>query len=374
MTILINNLRRIFGKPSNVILMLVLPIALTFLVIQATTGPVKYVIGVVDEDKTALTEAFKKELEAQAELVPLENDNKAIDSALLNSEVDMAMRFPKDYAKNLIDGKTAKVQTFAIQQTNQTEPIKLLIQSLSGSAQEFGKACKGDSKAFYDAFNKYTAPSFSATYQNFEFTKQEQVNRAISSLGYLAFGMMFLISFATMLILEDKLSRVFSRILTTPTSQASYYLQHFLSYLIVAIVQIVIMINLFPQIMDLSYGTDTETQLSVMLVTFCFAIACIAMGVTISRFARSTTTAGAFVSLVNLPMLMLGGCLWPKEIMPEAVQHIGEFVPPTWFLNGARRVLNGEGLASASKEMLYLIGFSVILLIISFSVRTDEKY
>ena len=42
MTILANNLRRIFCKPINFVLMLVVPVALTFLVITATTEPVKY--------------------------------------------------------------------------------------------------------------------------------------------------------------------------------------------------------------------------------------------------------------------------------------------------------------------------------------------
>lgn len=374
MTILANNLRRIFCKPINFVLMLVVPVALTFLVITATTEPVKYIIGVVDEDQSELTSSFLKKLETQAVITTLENDEKVINSALLNSEVDMALRFPKGYTQNIIDGKDCKVQTFVIQQTNQTEPMKLLIQSLSGAAREFGKAANGNSKEFYDAFQKYTKPTLTASYQTFEFTKQENINRSISSLGYLAFGMMFLISFATMLILEDKLSRVFSRILTTPTSQASYYGQHFLSYLIVALIQIVVIFNLFPKMTDLSYGEDIQTRLSVMFVTFCFALTCIAIGIMVSRFARSTSTAGALVSLVNLPMLMLGGCLWPREIMPDAVQRIGDFVPPTWFLNGAKEVLNGNGLSAASHEILYMLAFSVVLLLITFCIRTDEKY
>ena len=49
------------------------------------------------------------------------------------------------------------------------------------------------------------------------------------------------------------------------------------------------------------------------------------------------------IGLVNLPILMLGGCLWPRELMPEFVKRIGDFVPTTWFLKAAETVYMETG-------------------------------
>ena len=187
-------------------------------------------------------------------------------------------------------------------------------------------------------------------------------------------GMMFLMTFATTLLLEDKETRVYSRIITTPVTRASYLFQHLLSYLIVAVIQIALIFLIIPNIVEISFGSTTTIEFETMLVTLLFSGVCIAIGLTVSRFSKSSSIAAALVSLINFPVLMLGGCLWPREIMPEGVQRIGDFMPTTWFLNAASSVLNGEGLGAAGKEMLLLGGLILILLILSFVVKTDEKY
>ena len=128
-----------------------------------------------------------------------------------------------------------------------------------------------------------------------------------------------------------------------------------------------------PKIVDISFGSTTSIVLQVMFVTFLFACVCIAIGLAISRFAKNNSTVGAVVSLVNFPVLMLGGCMWPKEIMPEAIQKIGSFMPSDWFLTAAKTALNGEGLGAAIKEIGLMVGLVAVLLIISFVIKTDDN-
>lgn len=374
MTVLMNNLRRIFGRPINIILMIVVPVVLNIFFISISGTAQKYTVGVIDCDKSQLTESLLNELSEEADIKEIEDNEETIRSALLNSEIDLALKFDKNYAQKIMNGEDAKIQTFAITETNLSEPIRILISSFASSAREIGRQADGDSEKFYKAIDDYVDGTFSAEYDNFEFSSKEKVSRAVTSLGYLAMGMMFLMTFATTLLLEDKETRVYSRIITTPVTRASYLFQHLLSYLIVAVIQIALIFLIIPNIVEISFGSTTTIELETMLVTLLFSGVCIAIGLTVSRFSKSSSIAAALVSLINFPVLMLGGCLWPREIMPESVQRIGDFMPTTWFLNAASSVLNGEGLGAAGKEMLLLGGLILILLILSFVVKTDEKY
>ncbi len=373
MTILFNNLRRIFGKPLNIILMIVVPIVLNLFFISVNNMENVYIIGVVDLDESKLSKIIIDELKNNADIVYYDDDDAKINSALLNGEIHLAIRFGETYAEDMIAGKAPQVETYTIMESEDYEPIRLMISSFNAAFQEYGRLWTNDPAEFYDAVRSYVNGQLSAKYEKFEFTEQENVTRAVSSLGYLAMGMMFLMSFATTLLLEDKLTRVYSRLITTPVSRASYLVQHLISYVIVAAIQVVVIINLLPSIVDISFGSTLMMQIEVMIVTLVFATACIAIGLTISRFSKNNVVAGAFVGLVNLPVLMLGGCMWPREIMPVAVQRIGDFMPTTWFLNAAEAVLYGEGLGGAKMELIYLGALAVVLLTIAFTVKTDDK-
>lgn len=374
MTVLLNNLKRIFLKPINIVLMIVVPIVLNLLFISIFSAEQKFELGIIDMDDSKLTASIVGELKSAANVHEYENDESVINSALLNSNISMAIRFPEGYAQDMIDGNCPKVEIFAIAENTDSVPLTMLVGSIGTNCGEIGKLCKGNEEKFYQTVEDYLQGPFQAEYKSFDLSKGEEIERAISSLGYLAMGMMFLMSFATTLLLEDKLTRVYSRILTTPTSRASYLLQHLLSYVIVAAVQVVLIISLLPVIMngEISFGSFGVT-LQVMLVTLIFATACIAIGLAVSRFSKNNMVAGAFVSLVNLPVLMLGGCMWPRELMPNWLQKVGDFVPTTWFLKAAEDVLYGNGLFSAWKELGLLLGLAAILITVSFVVETDDK-
>lgn len=373
MTIFQNNLRRIFGRPINIVLMLVVPIALNIFFIAVSTSETKYVVGVIDYDQSKLSEMILNQLDGEADITQIDDDEAGIKSELLNSNIDMALKIEKGYADDIIAGKDAKVQTYAITETNQSEPIRILISGITSAAQELGRQCGGDSDQFYTAMDDYLNGHFTADYESFSFTSQETTNRAVSSLGYLAMGMMFLMTFATTLLLEDKESGVFARIATTPVTRGSYLVQHLMSYITVAIVQIIMIFMIVPNVVEISYGSTTKIELQTMFITLLFAGVCIAIGITVSRFAKNEAMVSAIISLIDFPVLMLGGCLWPTEIMPDFLQKAGKFMPTRWFLDAAETVLNGEGLRNAEKNIAFMVILMAVLLIVSFAVKTDDN-
>jgi len=372
MTILSNNLKRIFSKKVNLICMIIIPIVLNIFIISVSTRDIKYNIGILDNDSSQYTQDFISRLEETCN-VELLTDDDDIKSMVINSEVDCAFVFESGFTNGMISGNDVNVKTYAMEGTNSFEPIKMLISSYISASKEIAKASNGDAESFYKGMDNFHKNEYAVEYKNFASSSAEDVSTAVASLGYMAFGMVFLMSFSTRIILEDKLSGVYDRIATTPLKRSNYFVQHLISYFTVAVIQIVALINILPEIIQVSYGKTTTEVAEVILICCAFALVCISIGIAVSRFSKNTLMAGSLTTLINLPMLMLGGCMWPREVMPEYLQKISAFMPTTWFLKAAETVLYGDSFMGAMNEILYMLVLVTVMLIISFAIKTDKE-
>ncbi|MBR3772565.1 MAG: ABC transporter permease [Clostridium sp.] len=140
----------------------------------------------------------------------------------------------------------------------------------------------------------------------------------------------------------------------------------------VAVIQIIILFSVLINYVGISYGDTIGVVIETAICCLAFALVCIAIGVVASRFARSRMMATSIVTFINLPMLMVCGCLWPRSIMPKVMQKIGDFLPATWYLKSAEKVLYGHGIATVWQYVGGMALVAVILIVIAFVVRTDK--
>lgn len=346
--------------------MLIVPIILNILFVSLTSSVRTYCVGVVDHDNTVFTQKVIDLLDKDCDIKILSKEE--ISDSILDMKVDIVVEFDENFTQDIINQKEVAAKTYSLQETNLSIPINLLIESTISAAKAIGKAAAGDSKVFYEGIDNYLDSIYVAEYSKLETSLTDEVERGVQSLGYIAMGMMFLLAFSTTLVLKDKITGIYYRTMVTPLTSKSYFFQNILCFILIALIQIIIVINVLPTVVSISYG---DQVIEVILVCWSFSIVCIALGVAISRFAKNITQANALISFINLPLLMLGGCLWPKELMPDVMQKIGKFVPTTWFLEAAKKVLYGEGLMAASTELLYLFIFAIVFFVVSFTIRID---
>lgn len=371
MSILGNIMKRIFGKRSNILFMLIIPIVLNIVMISSATHEVKYNIGIIDEDSSDYTKQLITALKEKNNIKMLKKSDD-VKSMILNKKLDCAFVFDKGFTKQLISGENPSVKSYAMEDSNAASPITMYLESSIDAAKQISKAIRGKEDAFYDAIQDYNNSEYKADYKSFGSNSLAQADNAVTSLGYIAFGMVFLLAFSTALILEDKLSGVYDRITASPLSKASYFVQYMCASFTVAVIQVLVLINILPKLVNVTYGNTDSQQIQVIIICCFFAAVCVSIGIFISRFSKNELMANALTSLINLPMIMLGGCLWPREIMPSYVQKIGDFVPTTWFLSAGRKVLDGQGLMAAGREMIYMLTLTVILLSITFLIKSDK--
>lgn len=370
MIILNTNLRRIFGIKVNILFMLVIPIVVNIFVVSLSTQVAKYNLGIMDNDNTSFTKEFISMLESQGR-VTLMNSGDNIHNLLLNRKLDCVFAIDAGFTKDLIDGKEVKVKSYALDDTNQSEPIETSVSSYLAAVKNIAAASNKNEAAFYDGLKIYNESKYKVEYKNFASSYKEDIKTATSSLGYLAFAMLLLVTFSTSLLLNDRLKGIYNRILVTPIRQSGYYIQHMLSYFIVAIIQVIVLITVLPKIANVNYGKTPGDVIMLIGVCCIFALVCISIGLFINLFSKNTLTAGALNTLIVMPMLMISGCLWPKELMPGYLQKIGSLMPTSWFLNASESIINGQNIWDVKNEILYMLVFVIILSFIALAIRSE---
>lgn len=363
MTILKNCLRRIFGKKINVAFMVVIPIILNILIITINVRDIKYNVGIIDLDQSKYTNMLIDYLEKDCNVTILDAKEDT-NSLILNSKQDIVFSIPDNFSKDLVAQiNDVKVQSYYMDGSNAVEPIEINVASFISASKEIAKVSNKNEQTFYDGMKSYLDSHYKVTYSNFASGITEEVGMAVDTLGYLAFDIAFLMAFATALVLEDKILGVYRRMHITPLKEVSYYAQNLLSYFFVALIQISIVVLILPEVVDVSYG---DNVLGVIGICSCFAGVCISIGLTISKLSKTNLVANALVTIIELPMLMLGGCLWPFEIMPEFLQKIGEFMPSRWFLLAAESFLYQEDFGNYAKYVCYMLGLIAVLMVGAF--------
>ena len=121
------------------------------------------------------------------------------------------------------------------------------------------------------------------------------------------------------------------RLLTTPTRKSTYLLGTIFGQVLTALVQMLLLIVFGILVMKLNWGSQ-PLALAVMMVTS--ALAAAALGTTLGTFVKTESQASGLSIMTGMVMALLGGCWYPIELFPQAVQNIVKVLPTTWAMQG----------------------------------------
>lgn len=371
MSILRNTLKRNFTKPVNLLFMFAVPILLNVMMILPGNSAGSYKIAIVDADNTKYTNIIIEVLEKDCKIIEVESQEDAR-KLVINNKVDCALVIDSGFTDALIKGEEPTISSMEVSGSNVLIPIQTKIKSEINAANQIACSVNYNEDKFYDALDDYHDGEYSAEYKNFASVDIKKVNNGVKSIGYLAFSMLFLISFSIGTILEDKKIGVYDRLAASPISRTNYYIQQATACFIITAIQSYLVLEYIPDYLDVSYGATINQELQVLVLCCVFGAVCVAIGMFICRISRSILMADSLIMIINFPMIMVSGCLWPREIMPEAMQKIGDFLPTTWFLDASKKVIEGMSLVSVRREIFYMLGVSVVLMAVASFINTDK--
>jgi ABC-2 type transport system permease protein len=171
----------------------------------------------------------------------------------------------------------------------------------------------------------------------------------------LAPGLVGVVVMITMLMLgaltlvRDREQGSWEGLLATPVTALDALVGKLAPYVMVGVAQAAIVIALAKVLFDVpTLGNVAMLLLSSAL----FALAHLTLGFALSALAHSQIQAIQAAVFFYLPSMLLSGFMFPFEGMPAWAQSLGNALPLTHFVRGARGVLlKGYGASEVAAEM-----------------------
>jgi len=147
------------------------------------------------------------------------------------------------------------------------------------------------------------------------------------------------------------------RVLTTPTSKATFLLGTISGQVAMALIQMTLLVVFAFFAFKLNWGNP----LGVFLILTCSALAAAAIGTAMGTFIKSEGQATGLSIMAGMMMGMLGGCWFPLELFPPVMQNVARIFPTTWAMQGLLDLLlRGAGVVEILPEAGVLILFAGI--------------
>ncbi len=148
------------------------------------------------------------------------------------------------------------------------------------------------------------------------------------------------------------------RLLTTPTSGATFLLGTILGQVATALVQMLLLVVFGIAVMRLNWG---HAPAALALILVASAVAAAALGTLLGALVRSEGQANGLSWLLGMLMALLGGCWYPAELFPQFVRTAAKILPATWAMEGMLNiVVRGQGLAGVLLPAGVLLGMAAL--------------
>ncbi len=206
------------------------------------------------------------------------------------------------------------------------------------------------------------------TYINRQGQQVAQPNSVQHSVpAWLIFGMFFIMIPLSNVMAMERQTNTLTRLNMARAPASSLLAAKMIPYFLINQLQFAGMLALgvwvLPQLdmpaLALSGSLWPYTALSAAV-----SLAALGYGLLISVLARSTEQAVVLGGGGIIIMAALGGIMVPVHVMPETMQHIAQFSPMGWGLEGFQKLLlNHYSLAQIDTQIYRLLGFGLTTLV-----------
>lgn len=350
-TIFFNNLRRTFNSSARIVILVLIPLLFMNIFIPKDYE-VPFKVAFIDEDGTVLTAQLRDKLADSFTLV--DTSEADITRALVDKELDYALVARQGFTDSFLSTNSVALEGYAIDGPNIALAVKDLANSFLRSAQIISAVAGGNTETFSEDILALTAGSVGVEYIP---TPKAGRQRTVGVLGFLVQFMVYMSVITTGLILEERSNRTLYRIFSAPVNARQYMTGHFMSALVVALVQ-VLSIFLFLKYVMSVYFSGFFLQMLVLYIIF--AVVCICLGLLITSYCQNPRQAYVAIIMLTTPLVMLGGAYWPIDFMPDVLIRISKLLPTTWVIEASRKLVEGGSLVSISGEIAILLAFATV--------------
>jgi ABC-2 type transport system permease protein len=366
-------LKRVTRDRTFLFFLVVLPILVILLVGVTTAGITTIRVAIVHDASTPLASQLVSDLEADPALEShsYRTRTQGVD-ALRRGEVDAVVLVPATLDADL--------------ESAGSTPIPVLV---TGDLQSGQAAVTAVSSVVARHAATVQAARFATAHSDKTFEQNLATTRALqretpvtpvrtdivnSTSSYLPLGYSY--SAPTMLVLfvfvnalaggatmiQTRRYGIFARALAAPIRPRDLVLGQTACYFTLALGQALLIVVVGAALFGVSWGSPWSAAALIGL----WALVGTGAGMVSGTLFRTPEQASAIGPSVGIALGMLGGCMWPLEIVPPAVRVVGHVGPHAWAVDAWVTLLSrGGGLADIAGYLAILSGYAVALLTIA---------
>ena len=274
---------------------------------------------------------------------------------LAEGVVQFAVTVPVDFSRKLLRGEKPDL----LLEADATDPAAVgfamsAVNNLTTTA--LNRDLKGPLAKF-----QATAPPFNLViHQHYNPENISQYNIVPGLTGVMLTMTMIIIT--GLAITRERERGTMENLLSTPVHPLEVIVGKIIPYIMVGYVQVALVLLAAKFL----FGVPMLGSVPLLIVlTFLFIVANLAVGITFSTIAKNQLQAVQMSFFFFLPSLLLSGYMFPFRGMPGWAQDIGECLPLTHFLRIVRGILlKGNGLTETLPDLWPIALFVAVMLTI----------
>ncbi|HYE82415.1 MAG TPA: ABC transporter permease [Clostridia bacterium] len=374
-------------------IVVVLMTAMTFgftALFGASFGDFRPAVLIVDEDKTSYSEIFINELKSNNSFSFADSDMKNAVPEVEEGDVLTALVIRKGFDEDIKNGKKVSLSLMKVKD----DTLILTLQKLvSGIARKMAGGVRiADITSDFVLSRKpeadrqaATASAYRSVMDAWKYKEPMEVTGAIvktgaysgydsrkhSMIGFSVFFSMYTMVFGIGTILSDKQYRTWQRMLVSPVSRASILGGSMVVAYLTGAIQTGILILGGKYFLGVDWGSSIT---GVLMVAAAFVFAVTSLGLMMSGLVKTHAQLSAVTPVVLTSTAMLGGCMWPLEIVNNKVLlFLAELTPQKWAVQGMESIASkGMGFEAAVFPTLVLLAMGTLFFAAGVKVMRFE--
>jgi ABC-2 type transport system permease protein len=374
------SLRRIARDRTALFFLVILPILVIVVVGLTSSGGDRFAVGIVDGGRGPLAQDLVGALGRAPSLTTTRIDDRdAAVAALRRGEISVAVLVPADLDDTVLAGGTARVVLLGEQASTAQQAARTAVDAVV--AAHAARLTAGRLTVATGAGTFADGATEAARLQDgtTSLTVTSEVadgDRTVlpGGFSYSAPTMLVLMVFINTLasgaaLIESRRLGIHARASATPASPAAIVAGETLTYAMVALGQA----GLILLVGGLLLGVDWGDPLAAGALVVVWALLGSATDVLGGTLFRTSDQASAIGPALGMGLGMLGGCMWPLEIVGPTMRTIGHLTPHAWAVDAWTQVVGAEaGIGAIAPHLAVLASCAAVLLVLA-TVRLARR-
>jgi ABC-2 type transport system permease protein len=124
-------------------------------------------------------------------------------------------------------------------------------------------------------------------------------------------------------------------------------------------------------VLKISWGISA---IGLILLFSCFLLSIIGLGTCLASFVKSKKQLASITNIIVMPTSLIAGCMWPRDIMPDFMIKISNFIPQTWVLKGMTDLITrNSGVNAILIPSAVLLLFASVFFIVGISLNSMQR-